>query len=325
MMPESSAADRALLRRFEPIVRYTHGENFFPMAIEPYVRECSLWVLRPGEDPECLVPEGELTLEKLAEPHAEGFQSILYLQFIEEPNLAEIAFYLLSRAREGNAFHRGRGRLARVGYSSRFVGALFSLTLLARGRIPGETAAAAALTYRRLMDSREHYTYYARVVRQNGWIVLQYWFFYPFNNWRSGFFGVNDHEADWEMVNVYLSENASGEVQPEWVAYAAHDFSGDDLRRRWDDGEVEKVGEHPVIYAGAAQSVLWWVSAAVLHPDDGCDGQYHVTGRGGDGDAGGQHQYECGVDYAGGFGSGQSLRYPRRWPDRRRWRHHESD
>lgn len=258
MMPENSTADRALLRRFEPIVRYTHGENFFPMAIEPYVSECSLWVLRPGEDPECLVPEGELTLEKLAEPRAEGFQSILYLQFIEEPNLAEIAFYLLSRAREGNAFHRGRGRLARVGYSSRFVGALFSLTLLARGRIPGETAAAAALTYRRLMDSREHYTYYARVVRQNGWIVLQYWFFYPFNNWRSGFFGVNDHEADWEMVNVYLSENASGEVQPEWVAYAAHDFSGDDLRRRWDDMEVEKLGEHPVIYAGAGSHASYF-------------------------------------------------------------------
>lgn len=257
MTPEN-ATDRALLRRFEPIVRYTRGENFFPMAVEPYVAECSLWVLRPGEDPECLVPEGELTLEKLAEPRAEGFQSITYLQFIEEPNLSEIAFYLLNRAREGNAFQRGRGRLARVGYSSRFVGAVFSLTLLARGRIPGETAAAAALTYRRLMDSREHYTYYARVVRQNGWIVLQYWFFYPFNNWRSGFFGVNDHEADWEMVNVYLSENAAGEVQPEWVAYAAHDFSGDDLRRRWDDPEVQKVGEHPVIYAGAGSHASYF-------------------------------------------------------------------
>lgn len=257
-MTSENATDRALLRRFEPIVRYTRGENFFPMAVEPYVQECSLWVLRPGEDPECLVPEGELTLEKLAEPRAEGFQSITYLQFIEEPNLSEIAFYLLNRARAGNAFQRGRGRLARVGYSSRFVGALFSLTLLARGRIPGETAAAAALTYRRLMDSREHYTYYARVVRQNGWIVLQYWFFYPFNNWRSGFFGVNDHEADWEMVNVYLSENAAGEVQPEWVAYAAHDFSGDDLRRRWDDPEVQKVGEHPVIYAGAGSHASYF-------------------------------------------------------------------
>lgn len=258
MTPETASVDRALLRRFEPIVRYTRGENFFPMAVGSYVQECSLWVLRPGEDPECLVPEGELTLEKLAEPRAEGFNSILYLQFIEEPDLSEIAFYLLNRAREGNTFHPGRGRLARVGYSSRFVGALFSLTLLARGRIPGETAAAAALTYRRLMDSREHYTYYGRVVRQNGWIVLQYWFFYPFNNWRSGFFGVNDHEADWEMINVYLSETADGGVQPEWVAYAAHDFSGDDLRRRWDDAEVEKVGEHPVIYAGAGSHASYF-------------------------------------------------------------------
>jgi hypothetical protein len=31
--------------------------------------------------------------------------------------------------------------------------------------------------------------------------------FYPFNNWRSGFFGVNDHEADWEMISIYCSED----------------------------------------------------------------------------------------------------------------------
>jgi hypothetical protein len=38
---------------------------------------------------------------------------------------------------------------------------------------------------------------------------------------------------------------------PEWVAYAAHEESGDDLRRRWDDPELETVGEHPVVYVCA--------------------------------------------------------------------------
>ena len=47
-------------------------------------------------------------------------------------------------------------------------------------------------------------TYYGRVVRSDGWIVCQYWFFYSFNNWRSGFSGVNEHEADWEQVTVFL-------------------------------------------------------------------------------------------------------------------------
>jgi hypothetical protein len=38
---------------------------------------------------------------------------------------------------------------------------------------------------------------------------------------------------------------------PEWVAYAAHEESGDHLWRRWDDPELEKSGEHPVVYACA--------------------------------------------------------------------------
>lgn len=260
MSADPIEADRALLRRFEPIIRYTRGEQFFPMNVEPYVRESSLWVLRPGEDPQCLAPEGELTLEKLAEPRADGFGAVHYLKFIEPPNLVQLAQYLLEHRREEEKFHPGRGRLARVGYLSRFVAALFSLTLLARGRIPGDTAIGAALVYRRLLSEREHYTYYGRVVRDahSNWVVLQYWFFYPFNNWRSGFFGVNDHEADWEMISLYLSTTPEGELRPEWAAYASHDFAGDDLRRRWDDPELEKIGEHPVIYAGAGSHASYF-------------------------------------------------------------------
>ena len=83
---------------------------------------------------------------------------------------------------------------------------------------------------------------HGRALRQDGWIVLQYWFFYAFNDWRSGFFGANDHEGDWEKISVYLSESETGEVRPEWAAYAAHNYKGDDLRRRWDDPELEKDG-----------------------------------------------------------------------------------
>ena len=71
------------------------------------------------------------------------------------------------------------------------------------------------------MSEREQYRYHGRVLRQDGWIVLQYWFFYAFNDWRSGFYGANDHEGDWEKILVYLSESETGEVRPEWVAYAA--------------------------------------------------------------------------------------------------------
>jgi hypothetical protein len=50
--------DEALLRRFEPVARFTKGDRFFPMDAERYVRACSLWVRRPGEEAVCLVPHG---------------------------------------------------------------------------------------------------------------------------------------------------------------------------------------------------------------------------------------------------------------------------
>jgi hypothetical protein len=264
----SAETDSALLRRFEPLIRYTRGEEFFPMDVEAYVRVSSLWVQQPGRLPICLLPEGELTLEKLSQPRSDGFEAIYFLKFIEPLNITELAAYTLQQGLKKKdprqVFRAGRGRLARVGYSSRFVDALFSLTLLARGRVPGDTAAAAALAYRQLQEAQESFCYYGRVVRQNGWVALQYWFFYPFNNWRTGFFGANDHEADWEMVYVYLSEATNGELRPEWVAYASHDFIGDDLRRRWDDPELEKIGEHPVIYAGAGSHASYYAPGEYL-------------------------------------------------------------
>jgi hypothetical protein len=265
----SAELDRELLRRFEPVIRYTRGERFFPIRIEPYIANSSLWMQQPGEAPDCLVPEGYLTLEKLAQPRAHGFGTVYYLKFIEPLNIKDLAVYTIKRGLRKEkdpkkVFHAGRGRLARVGYGSRFVDALFSLTLFARGRVPGDTAAAAALAYERMLREQNSHSYYGRVVRQNGWLALQYWFFYPFNNWRSGFFGANDHEADWEMIYIYISESDGRQVRPEWVAYASHDFSGDDLRRRWDDPELEKVGDHPVIYAGAGSHASYYAPGEYL-------------------------------------------------------------
>ena len=56
-----------LLRRFEPVIRFTKGEWFYPMDAEPYVDACSLWVRHPNEDAVCVVPAGDLTLERLAQ------------------------------------------------------------------------------------------------------------------------------------------------------------------------------------------------------------------------------------------------------------------
>jgi hypothetical protein len=240
-----------LLRRFEPVIRFTRGEWFYPMDSEPYVEACSLWVARPGEDAVCVVPAGELSLEKLAQQPEDTTGAVHYLKIPnpkEEGNRRRAKRSYKDPDWPEETFHAGRGRLARVGYLSRLADALFSLTLLARGRVPGGDVEGGRVLYGRYMEKGERYTYHGNVVRQDGWIVLRYWLFYAFNDWRSNVFGANDHESDWEKIFIYLSESDDGEVRPEWVAFAAHEETGDDLRRRWDDPELEKVGEHPVAY-----------------------------------------------------------------------------
>ncbi|RCK74271.1 MAG: hypothetical protein ANABAC_2473 [Anaerolineae bacterium] len=268
-----------ILKRFEPILRYTRGERFFPVDVEWYISQCSLWVKPPGKPAQELVPQGELTLELLTRDWNLEQGSVLYLKFVEPLDVLKLARQSIAEAVERlthhtieEIFYPGRARLARVGYGSRLIDALFNLSLFWRGRVPGDTAATAAYLYRQRQAQQERYCYYGRVLRENGWIILQYWYFYPFNNWRSGFFGVNDHEGDWEMVSIYCVESTSSsetttsshsliapdDLIPLWVAYASHDFEGDDLRRHWTDPELEKVGDHPVVYVGAGSHASYF-------------------------------------------------------------------
>lgn len=264
----SVEADIALLRRFEPVLRFTRGEQFFPMDVEPYVRLCSLWTRRPSGEITCLVEQGKLTLPLLTRSYPDEFGAVQFLKLTDPLTPAELAIYYLNRRRSRkdpqDVFRAGRGRLARVGYLSRIADALFNISLLARGRVPGAGTAAANIIYNRVPAGDRRYCYFGRIVRQNGWTALQYWFFYLFDNWRSSFFGANDHEADWELICVFLSESETGEVSPEWAAYAAHDQVGDDIRRRWDDPELERIGEHPVVYIGAGSHASYFKSGEYL-------------------------------------------------------------
>ncbi|MDQ3356494.1 MAG: hypothetical protein M3502_07245, partial [Actinomycetota bacterium] len=251
----STATDLELLRAFEPVVRFTSGEQFFPMDVERYVHASGLWTYQPDSHDEEVIPEGELTLERLVEPRRAAFESVFYLRFVAPMSLeasarALAALRRLRRSRP-DVFRAGLGRLARGGLIPRLLDALFSATLLLRGRVPKATAAAAVLEYAAMQEREESYVYHGRVARHGGWTVCQYWLFFAYNNWRSGFHGVNDHESDWELASVYLYER-DGRLVPEWVAFASHDYHGADLRRRWDDrSDLELEGSHPVVHAGA--------------------------------------------------------------------------
>ncbi len=258
----ASTPDLELLQRYEPVIHYTQGEQFFPTDVERYVRNCSLWAHYPDGHDKLLVQQDFLNVRELAEPRSAPFGTVFYLRFIEPLSLSESAEAIAGQVRLRtilkNSFHPGVGRLARGGLLPRVLDALFTISFLMRGRVPAAVAAAAELDYYHMRADQKKFTYYGRVVREKDWTVLQYWYFYCFNSWRSGFGGVNDHESDWEMVSIYLYED-SGQLIPEWVAYASHDFHGDDLRRRWDDhAQLDLIDGHPVVYTGAGSHASYF-------------------------------------------------------------------
>ena len=248
--------DLALLQRFEPVVRYTAGEMFYPCAVDGYLAQCSLWQRdREGQETPIL-PPGSLNAQTLAtvDPPQPGAE--LFLRYVDKP-LDPLAFQRWLNSPAHPPFS-SVGRLARVGMIGRTAEALFNFSLLIRGRVPGGTTAQAQQQYAQMHATDPRYVYYGRVLRDENYVILHYYFFYVMNDWRSSFHGVNDHESDWEQIYIYLSEETEGDFTPHWVAFAAHDFSGDDLRRRWDDPELEKVGEnHVVVYAGAGSHAAY--------------------------------------------------------------------
>jgi hypothetical protein len=266
--PESPAPDPAgrtapvsdldLLRAYEPVLRYTAGELFLPTSVEAYLARCSLWADGGGRRrrPAQLVRAGDLTPEQLAVAGRRFRGRALYLRFVQE-HLArgEVARW----RREDRPRLRGKARFAAVGVLTRLIDALLRLSLLVRGRVPGGLVAAAHKLGAAITDDPgaeaggSVRTYYGRVVRTAGYTVLQYWYFYAFNDWRSTFYGVNDHEADWETVAVYLVDDpeAPDRLRPAWVAASSHELAGPDLRRRWDDPQLRREGDHPVVYPGA--------------------------------------------------------------------------
>src|SRR4030042_1503981 len=79
------------------------------------------------------------------------------------------------------------------------------------------------------------YTVYSRVTKESTSTVVQYWFFYAYNDAP-----LNDHEGDWEMIELILDSAQN----PTSVAYSLP-WKGQ--RASW--GDVDKVDStHPVVY-----------------------------------------------------------------------------
>lgn len=244
----------ALLERFEPVLRFTHGELFWPQSVDEYVRGSRLVAprrerahRRSSPASRTVVERGELDLDVLARVGREHPTDALWLERVDRPLTGgEVRRWRKEGREQGRPRFPSTSRYWAVGILSRLLGTLAGLSLLVRGSTPSGFVAAADVAYRQC-PSAERPCYYGRVVEADGWLVVQYWYFYAMNDWRTTFGGVNDHEGDWEQVTVFVRPDRT----PAWVVFSAHDTTGDDLRRRWDDPDLELVGEHPVVYVGA--------------------------------------------------------------------------
>lgn len=79
------------------------------------------------------------------------------------------------------------------------------------------------------------------------YIILQYWVFYPFNDWH------NDHEGDWEMVQVRYSKDKR---KPDQLT-TSHHHSGSVVE--WDKADKVAI-THPKVFVAKGSHGMWLTS-----------------------------------------------------------------
>jgi len=92
-------------------------------------------------------------------------------------------------------------------------------------------------------------TIYGRQFDNGGYTVLQYWFFYIYNDWD------DIHEGDWEMIQIILKENDETKmIEPKMITYSIH-LGGKTFL--WNDSRVRKVKNHPLVYVTLGGHGSW--------------------------------------------------------------------
>jgi hypothetical protein len=147
-----------LARRFEPVLRYTEGELFFPMPVERYVEASALFRRLPGKKlPELVAPSSQLDLSTLIRYAAEAGASDLELHFVDKP-LNRKAYRRWRRRPDRTRFHGG-SPFAMVGMFGRVIDSIMRLSLIMRGKVPGGFAAAANVKFQEMADLTPPTTY----------------------------------------------------------------------------------------------------------------------------------------------------------------------
>lgn len=83
-------------------------------------------------------------------------------------------------------------------------------------------------------------TIYAHLFYQSNEYVIQYWFFYPYND------AANNHEGDWEHINVILNAQNPNQANILRIDFYFHNHVN---TRLYPDFQLVN-GTHPIVYVG---------------------------------------------------------------------------
>jgi len=287
-----------LARKYEPVLLFSQDgqgreENFFPMSVEHYVLQCRLY--HKGKGP-VDVP-GWLSLETLGGMNPRQSRGY-YLAYAADEALSQSPSLTEQLDNGGLALYSVTGQvephlLVEPGPAVSFAAhdpTLKRVDVTGPGGVtfapPGEGARSGkewetvAEVDFLITDSQqlpvairdkavERYepyhdfaayppVYYYHVMHNRGYLVIQYWFFYAYNDWGTSHGGINDHEGDWEAVFVFLQEDS-----PAYVAFSAH--IGSPEWHEWHDPALEKrFRNHPVAYVGCGSHANYFSRGA--HP-----------------------------------------------------------
>lgn len=263
-----------LHQKYAPVMRFSREERFFPMSVDDFLSYSALYVKGQKEP---VIPRGRVTLDDLSRRSGSqaaflrsvaagplngaevvskwGKEAILLInEWVQNPALAwteewaRSAYEWFSEKTKGaTQLFWWNNLLLRKAHADKKAGVREELP---RFKLPQEVRKSAIEAYEASQGRDRNYTYYYRTVSQAGYLNLQYWFYYAYNDWAGGYDGFNDHEGDWEGFHVFFKLDASNRPiePPAHVCYLGHHSR---LTKAWNHADVEKVGTHPVIYVAA--------------------------------------------------------------------------
>jgi hypothetical protein len=286
LAPGEEAEIRHLLSKYEPVLRFQRRERFFPVSAMLYLLFSTIWYIpmqsREGEDikddpfqKRARPRRFELWLNR---PHIQLNTEVEQDSFASAPaqdqyvqvqhalgELDRSGFAAADAVQQARRVLENRMRRFRAAWLN--PGMLFlhfsetippwDRRLLRHWFLPRGSDEAASRKYDQLTlaDGKREICYYGRVVDQCGYRVVQYWFFYAFNDYRSAVRGTNNHEGDWERICIFLTQEG-GEWQPSYATFSAHNSQ---QTLAWKDVQcVDAARQHPVVYVARGSHACYF-------------------------------------------------------------------